>query len=60
MFREDGEIFSIEDIKEEIKNVKEEVKIDMELAKTGWVDVVNTPFCCKPFVSCANFGLGRC
>ena len=38
--REDGEISSIEDIKEEIKKVKEEVKNDMELAKTGWVDMV--------------------
>ena len=38
--REDGEISSLEDIKDEIKKVKEEVKSDMELAKTGWVDVV--------------------
>ena len=38
--REDGEISSLEDIKDEIQKVKEEVKSDMELAKTGWVDVV--------------------
>ena len=38
--REDGEISSLEDIKDEIKKVKEDVKNDMELAKTGWVDVV--------------------
>ena len=37
---EDREISSIEDIKEEIKKVKEEVKNDVELAKTGWVDIV--------------------
>ena len=38
--REDGEISSIEDIKDEIKKVKEEVNNNIELAKTGWVDVV--------------------
>ena len=38
--REDGEISSLEDIKVEIEKVKEEVKSDMELAKTRWVDVV--------------------
>ena len=38
--REDGEISSLEDIKDEIKKVKEEVKSNIELAKTGWVDVV--------------------
>ena len=38
--REDGEISSIEDIKDEIKKVKEEVQNNIELAKTGWVDVV--------------------
>ena len=38
--REDGEISSLEDIKDEIKKVKEEVRNDMELAKTGqWVNV---------------------
>ena len=37
--REDGEISSLEDIKDEIKKVKEEVRNDMELAKIGWVDV---------------------
>ena len=38
--REDGEISSLEDIKDEIKKVKEEVRNDMELAKIGWVDAV--------------------
>ena len=38
--RDDGEISSLEDIKDEIKKVKEDVKNDMESAKTGWVDVV--------------------
>ena len=40
VYREDGEISSIEDIKDEIKKVKEEVNNNIELAKTGWVDVV--------------------
>ena len=38
--REYGEISSLEDIKDEIKKVKEEIKSDMELAKTRWVYVV--------------------
>ena len=38
--REDGEISSIEELKKEIKKVKAEVKNDMELAKTGWVEIL--------------------
>ena len=38
--KEEGEICTLEDIKEEIKKVKEDVKNDMEVAKTGWVDIV--------------------
>ena len=38
--REDNEISSIEDRKKEMEKVKEEVKNDMELTKTGWLDVV--------------------
>ena len=43
-FREDGEISSLEDIKDEIKKVKEEIRNDMELAKTGWVNVIKRNF----------------
>ena len=42
--RGDGEISSLEDIKEEIKKVKEEIRNDMELAKTGWVNVIKRNF----------------
>ena len=38
--KEEGKISHLEDIKEEIQKVKEEVKHDMEVAQTGWVEIV--------------------